>query len=90
MLVRSSCAGRAYRVCSCIFSLEILKHGGYHHVSDWGSYSTQQGEHWLLGLVALFSLRVREVPGSIPGAAHLGQAVGLASQVIRSHLTYVT
>ena len=27
--------------------------------------------HWLLGLVAWFSLRVREVPGSIPGAAHL-------------------
>ena len=27
-------------------------------------------KHWLLGLVASFSLRVREVPGSIPGAAH--------------------
>ena len=25
----------------------------------------------LLGLVAWFSLRVREVPGSIPGAAHV-------------------
>ena len=25
--------------------------------------------NWLLGLVAWFSLRVREVPGSIPGAA---------------------
>ena len=25
---------------------------------------------WLLGLVARFSLRVREVPGSIPGLAH--------------------
>ena len=25
---------------------------------------------WLLGLVAWFLLRVREVPGSIPGAAH--------------------
>ena len=25
--------------------------------------------NWLLGLVARFSLRVREVPGSIPGAA---------------------
>ena len=33
------------------------------------SVSTSSVSIWLLGLVALFSLRVREVPGSIPGAA---------------------
>ena len=30
---------------------------------------------WLLGLVVCFSLRVREVPGSIPGAALAGHFV---------------